>query len=365
MKTAEKPVVNPIAFVRDIHPQLAKKDNCFYSPFSIQAAMGMVASGANGYTEKALADLLSLPENREDRDAYFQDLITRVNSKNEEYELVATNALWGQKGFVFNNDYINRIKNKYSGNLTDVDYGNAPAAAKQINSWCNEATRTKIPSIITEASLNSETKLVLTNAIYFKGKWEVEFEKAKTTDRIFHSLNGDKKVPTMHRTDSFRYSENNGCQLLSLPYKGGMTMRVLLPKVDLSNDNLIKIYEEAAKALRYEEKVEVYLPKFKAETEYQLGDIFKKMGCGIAFSDDADFSGIAQESLKISEVIHKAFVECDEQGTEAAAATAVVMMRCSAVFREPKKIVFDANRPFAFFICQNEDILFAGQINNL
>jgi serpin B len=366
MKTLEK--TNPIAFVRNIHSQLTNKGNCFYSPFSIQAAMSMVTSGAKDSTEQALAVLLGLPEDKESRDSYFKELIGRINTKNDQHELVASNALWGQKGFDFKKDYINRIQANYSGNLVDVDFSNAGAAAGQINSWCNEATKTKIPTIVNADALNSETRLVLTNAIYFKGKWQVEFEKKNTIDRVFHSPSGDKKVPTMHQTNSFSYSENERCQLLVLPYKGGMTMRVLLPKGDLPNDSLIKVYEDSLKTLRYEEKVQVFLPKFKLETEYQLSKVFKKMGCGIAFSDSADFSDITDrrdEALKISEVIHKAFVECDEEGTEAAAATAVVMIRCSAVFREPKPIIFNADHPFTFFICQNEDVLFAGQVNNL
>lgn len=359
-----------VTFASKLHPRLDENNkNSFFSPFSIQLALGMCAAGAKGKTQKCLSSFLGSPLAKEKQDLFFKSLVSEVNDgKERPYELKTANALWGQKGLAYTSDFVEIIEECYDGKFEEVDYKKPKDCVKVINSWCDKNTNGKIPTIISENFINADTLLILTNAIYFKGKWQNQFNKKNTTDDYFKSYGEAKKVRMMHLTEKFFYYENEEFQALDLPYVGeNLSMMVLLPRgdnTDYVDNNLVSCYEQATSGFE-NLKVVVSLPKFKVETKYTLGNTFKDLGAGLAFSDGADFSGITEAArLKISEVIHKAFVECDEEGTEAAAVTAVGMMRCTSMLPVAHPKVFNANKPFVFFIRnrQTGNVLFCGRV---
>lgn len=357
-----------VEFSSKLHPFLGKStENSFYSPFSLLTALGMCVEGAKGETQNALVELLELPKTAKERKKYFKNFNKEAKG-NDHYELKTANALWGANHLKYLDSFKKVIENDYAGVFSEVDYENDPdAAVLAINKWCDENTSGKIKKIISKSDIDKSTLLILTNAIYFLGKWKKEFDKGKTKDEAFFGI--EKPIPMMHIKEKFHYMENDQFQALDIPYQGGdLSMLVVLPKektTEFVDNNLNNVYSEATENLRIEE-VRVSLPKFKMETEYKVGNIFKEFGAGIAFSDDADFSGIcSNEQLKISEIIHKAFVKCDEEGTEAAAVTAVITVRCTSV-RMSRDIEFKANHPFVFFIRNNKTgtILFCGRVVN-
>lgn len=362
-----------VKFASKLYPKLGESnENSFYSPFSLLSALGMCSAGARGDTQQALADLLESPTDPVEQKSFFKSLVSEVNDVGEKpYELTTANALWSQSGLNFAPDFSETVKNDYGGTFNEVDYRENPdGAVNQINEWCDEATRGKIPTIIDRNFINKDTLLILTNAIYFLGKWKTQFDKKKTLNEDFHSPKGTSKVPTMHQSESHIYGENKEIQVIDMPYEGNdLSMLIVLPREntpDALDGNLEETYANACDLLHYEEKVVVSLPKFLMETKYNLGDTLKELGAGIAFSDEADFSGITtDDGIKISGVIHKAFVKCDEEGTEAAAATAVGMMRCTSVRMPTPSKIFKADHPFLFFIHnKNGNVLFCGRVVN-
>ena len=369
--------MSTLKFANKLHPNLIEAgQNCFYSPFSLVSALGMVSRGSKGQTQKDFAKFLELPTNMDEQTDLLKTIIAETNKKKTDYELVSANALWAQKDTEFRKDYADSIKNDYQGVFEEVDYINAPkAAVDTINEWCKKNTKDKILEIINLSFIQKSTRLILTNAIYFKGKWIVQFDKKNTKDGNFSNESGTIQTPMMNLTDDFGYMENDKFQALEMVYEGGeLSMVILLPLPSKNesftasiDNNLMESYEQAVDNLR-ECKVVVSIPKFKVETKYELMDTFESMDSGLAFTSDADFTGIAvKEKLVISNIIHKAFVECDEEGTEAAAATAVGMMRCVSMRKPMPKKLFTADHPFVFFIRNrlNDNVLFCGRINNL
>ena len=358
-----------VRFASKLYPKLGESnENSFYSPFSLLSALGMCTAGSKGNTHKCLSELLETPVGADESKQYFASLVAEITGDGiaRDYELTTANALWIQKDLALVPGYTSTVIEDYGGLLTDVDYEEAPeAAVTQINNWCNEATNGKIPTIITRDFINSDTRLILTNAIYFKGKWAKSFQKDATYNENFKDVGS---VPTMHQTSSFSYMENDLFQALELDYQGDdLSMLVILPKGNELDDDLETVYETATIFLHHEEKVVVSLPRFKMETKYQMKDVLCELGAGLAFSNNADFSGITeQESLKISDVVHKAYVDCNEEGTEAAAVTAVGMMRCTSMRPVDPPKVFKADHPFVFFIRNKTtgNILFSGRVVN-
>ena len=263
------------------------------------------------------------------------------DGKPPAYQLYTANALWGQQGYKFLDPFKGLLKAEYGAGFQQVDFvGATEAARKTINDWAFKETREKVPDLIPPKGVDTATRLVLTNAIYFKGTWADQFKKESTRDEKFHVSAGvDKTAAMMNRTGQYGYAEKEGLQVLRLPYAGGdLEMIVLLPKA-------VDGYEATEKALTpenlaawtnglQEQKVVVSLPKFKFATpSYEMKDILAKMGMADAFSPGAaDFSGMDGKVhyLYIAHVFHKAFVDVNEEGTEAAAATAVVMAKGSA-----------------------------------
>jgi len=351
-----------------------KGGNLFFSPYSISTALAMTWAGAGGETEKQMAEVLKFTLSQAQLHKAFGMLEKQLNQAGEEgkYQLSVANALWGQAGYNFLGEFLELTEKKYGARLKEVDFVTQTEKTRQIiNAWVEEKTNDKIKDLIKPGVLGALTRLVLTNAIYFKGDWANQFDKKRTRDETFKPAK-DKEVmvPMMYIKERFKYWADDKLQVLELPYEGEELSMIIL----LSNeiDGLAGVekslttekLDEWTKGLRKQEVI-VYLPKFKMTTEFELADYLKKMGMPDAFSlPPADFSGITgQKDLFISNVIHKAFVAVDEEGTEAAAATAVTMRLTSAP--APPK-VFRADHPFIFIIRDNlsQSILFMGRVIN-
>jgi serpin B len=360
-------------FASRLYHKLAQSQtgNVFLSPYSVQVALGMCLAGARGETRRVLSELLSVPEERNEQLHLFEDLLREVHGHGSarDYELITANALWMHKSYPSIRDYVETVKKSFHGSLNLVDYRTAPDdAVQQINAWVDENTRHKIPTIISRDLIDDDTRLVLTNAIYFKGLWHKAFNKEDTRQDTWH--NGNTHYPTwmMHNLGAYRYHENPAFKALELPYKGDdLAMLLLLPnethtlaEIDLTPS----LYQQVVQRLAWEEKVAVKLPRFKVETKYTLAGKLKEMGAALAFRAGADFTGIGPGGLSISEVIHKAFVEVNEEGTEAAAATMVKMVLEACIRPEPEPKEFFCTRPFLFLIrnVKTNTVLFAGRL---
>jgi serine protease inhibitor len=372
---AEKDDENPInAFGGDLFAKIkSDKGNVFVSPFSIETALAMTAAGAKGNTLDQMRKVLRLPDDADDR---FQKLMAAINPAGAKrpYELATANAIWAQKGMPWRNEFKNRVAGPYASTFKEVDFRTDPdGARKECNEWVEKQTREKIKDILQSRDVRNDTRMLLANAIYFKGTWTDQFDKNATADAPFTKADGSKvTVPLMHRSGRYSYAEAGDVQAVSLPYKGNeLSMLILLPKTP---DGIGKLQDsltgatlaEWAGKLKPEPTVRVYLPRFKAETRYDLGSTLIGMGMPDAFSDaKADFSGMQSgpEKLCIGFVIHKAFVDVNEEGTEAAAATVVGMRLTSAIQEKPK--VFKADHPFLFAILHNptKTALFLGRLS--
>ncbi len=359
-------------FSFNIYQRLSSNEdeNIFFSPYSIFVALAMTYEGAKGDTANEMYDVLGFPQNDDISLCSFGRIYNEFNQK-KEYTLNTANALWIKKGYEFLSQYLTFINDYYMGRATEVDFSNPVNAAALINDWIKENTGGKIKDLIKESDIHEALTMILTNAIYFKGLWANQFDPEDTNDRDFKLSSGSTiSVPTMSLSDddtSWNYTETDDLQILELPYKGGkLSMYILLPK-----ENNITALEEMInyenftewKNSLYKAQVEVFLPKFKLETEYSIKDHLKNMGMNIPFTPNADFSGMdGKQDLFIEKVRHKAFIEVNEEGTEAAAATSVHM----ALTALPMFTEFNCNHPFIFLI-QHKDtdvILFMGKVEN-
>ncbi len=370
--------INQFAYELYRHFQ-QQQGNLFLSPMSIATALAMTYAGASGETAAQMAEVFHFGSDPGIHDS-FRALLNSLNSSGASgtYALDVANALWPQKDFPFRNDYLQLIQNEYSGGSQNLDYrADAEGARQIINAWVAEQTHDKIKDLIPEGALNAATRLVLTNAIYFKGQWATAFDPALTRDQPFYLDSGQTvNVPTMHLSSQFHYCEMDGYQVLEMLYKGGdLSMLILLPKSrgalpDLGYGTLVKINDwlNNSGAMR---DVIVDLPKFKMTVSSDLKDVLSGMGMPLAFDKyQADFSAMANlgpdERLYIDKVLHKAFVEVNEEGTEAAAATAVITFHCTCVFNPPPPTFFTADHAFQFLIRDNHTgaVLFMGRMTN-
>jgi serpin B len=292
------------------------------------------------------------------------------------YELRVANRLFGERSYTFQEDFLALTRDRYGAALEPVDFINAADPSRlRINAWVEERTQERIQDLLPEQSIDGETRLVLTNAVYFLGTWEHQFDEAQTRDAAFHLARGrDAQVPTMHQTESFGFSQQDGVKLLEMPYRGDeLAMTFLLPD---ARDGL-PAFEQSLTVERLaqliasleERRVEVALPRFTIDpaTSLELKPVLQELGMRLAFERTADFTGMADppspdDRLYISKVFHKAFVKVDEVGTEAAAATAVVMARAGGMPQAPPS--FTADHPFLFLIrdLRSGTILFMGRV---
>ncbi len=377
---AVKPEGNPVvqgndAFAFDLYAQLAgQRGNLFFSPYSLSTALAMTYAGARGETAAEMARTLHFPVKQEELHPAFARLIKELDGKGQQrpFELHSANALWGQKGYPFLPEFITLTKASYGAGLREVDFVNAADGARRtINEWVEQETRQKIKDLVPPGVLTPLTRLVLTNAIYFKAPWQDQFSKYATKEEDFR-LTADQKVtvPMMHQMKAFNYLDGGTFQLLEMPYKGrAQSMVVLLPK---AVDGLAGL-EKSLNARNLDawlgkcqsQQVKVAFPRFKITQEFELNKTLGAMGMPLAFSKRADFSGMdGRQDLYISNVLHKAFVDVNEEGTEAAAATGVVAGVKSAPPRPQQE--FRADHPFVFLLRDTGtgSILFMGRVTN-
>jgi serpin B len=367
-------VTGNTAFALDLYGKLrAQEGNLFLSPYSISTALAMTHGGARGETEAQMAKVLHFDLPQEQLHSAFATLEAGLSGvqKKGKVKLAVANSLWPQKGYAFLPEYLDLCKIQYGTAITPLDYAGAgETARKTINDWVEDKTNKKITDLIAPGVLNALTRMVLVNAIYFKGDWASQFKADATQKQPFHiSASQTVEAPLMHQKREFGFSENNDLQVLELPYSGDdLSMIVLLPR---KTDGLAGLEAKltvqnlaAWTGKLHRQKVEVFLPKFKMTAQFSLNEKLSALGMTDAFTGKADFSGMTgNRDLYISAVIHKAFVEVNEEGTEAAAATAVVMAARSMPRPSP---VFRADHPFLFLIRDNAtgSILFLGRITD-
>ena len=367
------------AFAFDMYQELGKREgNIFYSPYSISLALAMTHAGARGETEQQMADTLHFTLPQGSLHPVFNGLDIELNKRGEGakgkdgegFRLNIVNAIWGQNGYSFLPGFLDVLAENYGAGLRTLDFDTEPEESRlTINNWVSDQTEKRIENLIPQGVINELTRLVLTNAIYFNAAWLYPFNENSTEDGPFHLLDGTAVIaPMMKQTEMFGYAEGDGYQAVELPYDGNeLSMVILLPRADQ-----FQAFERALDAQRVStiltslerRSVALTMPGFEFESEFSLKETLAAMGMPIAFSMGADFSGMTGNyELFIAEVVHKAFVSVDESGTEAAAATAV-MMQLTGMPERPVEVTVD--HPFIFLIrdVKTDSILFIGRVVN-
>lgn len=348
--------------------------NLFFSPYSISSALAITYEGARGRTADEIRAVFHLPVDDTARREGFLAIDAGINSEDSGYTLRTANALWAEETYPFLQDYIETAGRYYSANVTNLDFTTQPEASRiTINRWVEERTNDLIKDLLPEGSISPLTRLVITNAIYFKGTWVKQFDENKTANLHFWKGPGESVlVPMMQRTDEeaiYGYAETDDLQVLEMPYAhengAGLSMLVILPdEIEAAEESLDAQKIEDLRQSLTERRVNVYFPKFSLETTYPLAGTLAAMGMPTAFADAADLSGMdGTQNLFVSSVVHKAFVDVNEEGTEAAAATGVIInMKTSLGGDETPN--FRADHPFIFAILDNDTgtILFMGRV---
>ncbi|MFO0951134.1 MAG: serpin family protein [Isosphaeraceae bacterium] len=368
-------------FALDLYSKLREgTGNRFFSPYSVSTALAMTYAGARGETAAQMAQTLrfALPPDR--LHPAFHALISQTNEKSKPGAagspdtLVTANALWGQHGEGFLDAFLKVTRENYGAGLRELDFKKDPQACRRtINAWVEEQTRDKIKDLIGPSDVTTDTSLVLTNAIYFKGRWAHPFRESLTNpDGVFRAPGGKSvKTPMMSQQTDLRYFDAGSFHLVEMPYvERGLAMTVVLPKKD---DGLAEVEAKLdAPGLRLwadsarTRPVRLEFPRFKLTESLELARVLADMGMPSAFGGrEADFSGMnGRRDLSISAVIHKAFVDVNEKGTEAAAATGVVMARAAAIQPQLEPVEFKVDHPFLFFINDRTtgSVLFVGRV---
>lgn len=356
---------------RKVQPE---KENIIFSSYSISNTMALIYGGASGRTAGEISEVLYYPGDPMQLHKAVKNLGSSLDSVNLDSgtELRTANALWVQDNFNFLPGYLKLGEEFYQAVLDLVDFrqsGNREAARQRINNWIEERTNLHIKDMIQPGILDANTRMVLTNAIYFNGKWKYPFHKSSTSASLFHvSAEESVSVNFMNQKETYPYYEDDEIQAIILPYQGSrMSMLIILPKKveDWKMVSRVLDYSRTERVISnlVPAEVQLALPRFKTEMGSNLREIFESMGIEEAFTMDADLSGMTGEkNLFISEVIHKACIEVTEAGTEAAAATAGVIALKSALTEEP--VHFRADHPFIYFLRDEKTgcILFSGRL---
>uniref|UniRef100_A0A914D633 Serpin domain-containing protein n=1 Tax=Acrobeloides nanus TaxID=290746 RepID=A0A914D633_9BILA len=362
----------------------ASSQSTIISPISISIALAMCYVGAKNQTANQISQAIAGDASSDKILDYFSTIMAQLNLQNKSYELDSANRIYVQENFQLLQSYKQILTNKFQGQFENIDFSNSEAAAQNINSFIEQATRGKIKDLIPSDAINDLTRMILTNAIYFKGTWEYKFEKKQTAPKTFYlSENREQQVPMMKIKNPFPYYEDNQVKILGLPYKSQeVFLYVILPKDRFGLSNLLQNItgqqlqnhiQEAHKwhnnRFNSEIRIDVELPRFKIETELSLNDTLKKLGITDAFDKKkADFSGMAgSRNLYVSDVFHKAFIETNEEGSEAAAATGVVITLMSSRGDSFEQFqTFHADHPFLYALATRQgDILFTGTVASL
>jgi serpin B len=350
----------------------SRPGNVSLAPASVSTALAMTYEGARGETAGEMARVLHLPADRETVRSGFRELIARLNGDGADrpYRLVSANSLWGQQGDHFLPDFTRVLAQVFGAEIHAVDFRHATEAARlAINAWVDGKTNHLIPELLSSRDLRSDTSLVLVNTVYFKGSWLYPFAKSATAPADFHLADGSKvSVPMMRQTRRLAHAQGDGFGLLELPYKGGdLAFDVVLPNEGVSLDKVES--NLALPQLRQtidrlgEREVALAMPRFKVTAGAELSEPLSGLGMARAFTAQADFSGIdGTHELFLSKVVHQVVVNLDEEGTEAAAGTAVVITRSMARVTQP--LAFRVDRPFLYLIrdVKTGAILFLGRV---
>ncbi len=365
-------------FAFDAYQQIKGDENVFFSPYSISLALAMTYAGARGDTAQQMVNTLHYTLPQELLHPTFNSLDTELSQRGQGakgkdekgFRLNIVNAIWGQQGYTFLQDFLDILAENYGAGIRTLDFQNAPEPSRiTINDWVSDQTEGRIKDLIPPGAIDAMTRLVLTNAIYFNAAWLFPFDEDATADGTFHLLNGGEvTVPMMHETQSFAYAEGDDYQAVELPYDGReLSMVILLPQ-----PGQFTTFESSLDASKVDgiiaglasRRVALTMPKYEFSSDFSLKKALSALGMPVAFTDGADFSGMdGKRDLYISDVIHKAFVSVDEAGTEAAAATAVIMTTTSL----PLNVVdVTIDRPFIFLIrdIPTGTILFLGHVTD-
>ncbi len=370
-QTVEYTVNESAGFAIEMYKQLLADhpDNLFFSPYSITTAMGMTYTGANGETEKQIAQVFGFSDNTKKFHKSLGKLQNEILSRGSKgVQIDIANRLWADKDYKFRWGYLGKVKRAYGASIERMPFRGDPEGSRvKINNWVEQKTNDRITNLLPDGSITDLTSLVLTNAIYFKGQWNNKFDEENTVKSDFYvTPDHYMAVNMMRQRGDFKVYQDRLVQVLEMPYAGNQySMIILLPQEQ------VQLYElerelTAEQLLSYTQKltekaVNISLPKFTFESEYKLKPTLSAMGMPLAFSNSADFTRMSKrDELKIDEVHHKAFIDVSEEGTEAAAATAVVIVRKSAMM----PMDFNVNRPFMFLIRDNQSgtILFMGRV---
>lgn len=360
------------AFAIDLYKQLAKSNsnkNLFFSPYSISEAVALTYAGAANNTEKQMQQVLRFPEKQEDLHKGFSELKMALTNNTDSVTLKIANSLWAQKDYVFKPEYLSLVQTKYNAPSYSVNF-KKPNLLKQavldINSWVEKNTNNQIKELVKNDDISEETRLILVNAIWFYGEWLSAFNAKSTQENVFKSIEGEQTTAFMSQKGKYLYYDDDMLTAVQMPYKGNkQSMVILLPVNDAGISALEKNFdtEYVSNILgdMREVNLRLKIPKFTAEYSVDLKKTLMEMGMAEAFSDDADFSNMTDKNdLKIDKILHKAKIEVSEKGTKAAAATAVVMVRKTAIMDD---LIFNADHPFIYMIRDNETgaILFLGK----
>jgi serpin B len=365
-------------FSFDLYQTLRQEEgNLFFSPYSISVALAMTYAGARGDTELEFKETLNyiLPQDRLHPafNALDQTLAQRgegaQGKDSQGFRLNIVNAIWGQEGYEFLIEYLDTLALNYGAGIRLLDFVSDPEGARNtINNWVSEQTEGRIEELIPQGVITGLTRLVLTNAIYFNAAWEYPFEEDWTESGEFRLLTGDKvEIPMMKQVKGLGYDSGEDYQVVELPYSGReLSMVIVVPDLerfdDFESSMTQEIIDDIVDGLEQRQLV-LRMPRFEFEKQSRLAETLAEMGMPEAFSMEADFSGMdGTKDLFIQDVIHQAFVSVDEAGTEAAAATAVVMTLKSAQVEEPVEV--DIDQPFIFLIrdIETDTILFLGRV---
>lgn len=371
-------VAGNTAFALALLGQLREKatGNLLFSPYSVSQALAMTYAGAEGETAAQMAEALDFalpaPALGDAFAALDADLVARGSGDDGDGALRIANALWGERSYPFSEAYSAEIAGDYGAGVQQADFTSAPEAAREeINAWVAEHTEDRIKDIVPPGALSAATRLVLANAIYFYGPWRNTFEQAGTRDDTFHRLDGDVMVPFMVQQERFPHATGDGFQAIELPYEQeGFAMTILLPDAGTFEDFEagldLAALDAAIAGLGWTEML-LFLPKFEFTWGESLADALMALGMTDAFDPGtADFGGMVEgtppEPLSIGDVLHKAFISVDEEGTEAAAATVVMGVGAAAPGPEPLEVRVD--RPFLFAIRDTVTgtLLFLGRV---
>ena len=367
-------VAGDTAFAFDLYGQLKSKDgNLFVSPYSISSALAMTYAGAKGNTADEMAKTMHFTMSQDKLHPAYADRLKALNGDTKRaYLLSVANALWGQQGYPWRDEFLALAKANYDAGLNPIDFRATEAARKTINEWVEKQTQEKIKELLQPGVLTPATRMVLTNAIYFKGNWVKQFDPKRTyTGQFWADAKTPVKAPLMNQSGEFNFFVSPELKMVELPYSGkDLSMLVLLPA---KRDGVAELEKQLtpakladwSKQLKPTRELPVTLPKFKFTSEFKLNDQLIALGMKDAFDiHKADFSGMtaSAEGLYIDAVIHKAFVDVNEEGTEAAAATAVVMAP-RGIRQTP---TFVADHPFVFVIRDNKSgaVLFMGRVTD-